>query len=206
MERLSAPTARYNPFAMTDTKDIVYYYPNPMWIRGEWIKNLILFFDGIALLVPNYMRDRPSHHDPAIVAGLEQHGLLHMIEPEVAVDEAAANVLADAMDDILASGQLDGLTAERSEFAEISMSRLGFMGETRARILLEELKGRNLAVDSEDTVSIPMHPTVRILILVLLAQILRSYGPKIGARLSPATDISTLVDGMKSVLPVSSAR
>ena len=38
------------------TKKIAYYYPNPMWDHGDWVKNLILFFDGVALLVPEYMK------------------------------------------------------------------------------------------------------------------------------------------------------
>ena len=32
--------------------EIAFYYPNPMWHYGDWIKNLVLFFDGVALLVP----------------------------------------------------------------------------------------------------------------------------------------------------------
>lgn len=187
------------------TRDLVYYYPDPMWSRGDWIKNLILFFDGIALLVPSYMSDRPERQDPAIVAGLKQHGLLYIIKPEVAVDEAAATTLADAMDDIIKSGALEGLSTGREEMAEISMSRLGFMGnEERARVLLRKLKERKLAVDTEDGVSIPMHPMVRILVLILLAQILRSHGPKIDADLCPATDMAALVDGLKDMLPISS--
>jgi hypothetical protein len=44
-----------------------------MYSDGSWIKNLVLFFDGIALLVPSYMKERPQESDPAIVAGLKQH-------------------------------------------------------------------------------------------------------------------------------------
>ncbi len=186
-------------------KEIAYYYPNPMWSRGDWIKNLILFFDGVALLVPHYMKEMPRFRDPAIVAGLQQHGLLHIIEPEAAVDEAAADALADAMDEIIRAGGLNDLQGKRDEFTEISMSRMGFMGnEQRATQLLEQLKAKGLAVDSEDQHSIPMHPMLRTLILVLLAQILRAYGPKIDAELCPTTDMAVLVEGMKSMLPVSS--
>jgi hypothetical protein len=39
-------------------------------------------FDGTALLVSSYMKDRPRQVDPAITAGLEEHGLLKIIEPE----------------------------------------------------------------------------------------------------------------------------
>ncbi len=40
-------------------RELAFYYPNPMWTHGDWIKNLVLFFDGIALLVPDYMKERP---------------------------------------------------------------------------------------------------------------------------------------------------
>ena len=47
----------------TETRELAFYYPNPMWTNGDWIKNLVLFFDGIALLVPDYMRERPEELD-----------------------------------------------------------------------------------------------------------------------------------------------
>jgi hypothetical protein len=46
--------------ANTPAKELALYYPNPMWYRGDWVKNLILFFDGIALLVPSYMKGHPE--------------------------------------------------------------------------------------------------------------------------------------------------
>jgi hypothetical protein len=46
-----------------------------MWPYGDWIKTLILFFDGIALLLPPYMKKRPEELDRAIVVGLREKGL-----------------------------------------------------------------------------------------------------------------------------------
>jgi hypothetical protein len=63
--------------------ELAFYYPNPMWHSGGWAKNLILFFDGIALLVPEYMRDRPFEIDPAIATGLHENGLLRILETRV---------------------------------------------------------------------------------------------------------------------------
>ena len=74
-------------------REIAFYYPNPVWTYGDWIKNLVLFFDGIALLVPDYMRDRPEQVDRPIVVGLKEQGLLEIIEPEKAVDKAATEQL-----------------------------------------------------------------------------------------------------------------
>ena len=67
-------------------KELAFYYPNPMWAYGDWVKNLILFFDGIALLVPDYMTDRPELEDPVMVQGLKEHGLLHEARREVGSD------------------------------------------------------------------------------------------------------------------------
>jgi hypothetical protein len=125
----------------SETKELAFYYPNPMWSRGDWIKNLILFFDGIALLVPDYMKRHPEEVDPAIVSGLKHHNLLQIIEPEKAVNKAATEKLATAMADIITSGLLDGLAKEDTAFHELSMSRLGYYGDDElAQMIFEELK------------------------------------------------------------------
>lgn len=185
-------------------REVAFYYPNPMWANSDWIKNLILFFDGIALLVPNYMTDRVDRIDPAIVAGLREHNLLHIIEPEKAVDRAATQKLATMLTDIMASGFFDKLSDDGSAFAELSMSRMGFHGDEEiAKAILAELVSRKLAQPSEDGVSIPMHRRVRVLILVLLAQILAPYGANLGAELCPATDQTLLVRGLEELLTFS---
>lgn len=183
------------------TPEIAFYYPNPMWYSGDWVKSLILFFDGIGLLVPTYMKDGLEMEDPFIVVGLREHGLLHVLEPETVVDAAATAKLATAMTDIITSGAIDRLAKEGSEFAELSYSRLGGYGDRGlADMIHEELKRRGLAHDTRDGVSIPMHPMVRSLVLVLLAQILRPYGERLGIELSPATDRPEIVDALKELL------
>jgi hypothetical protein len=186
---------------MPEQKELAFYYPNPMWHHGDWIKNLVLFFDGIALLVPNYMKERPEEIDAPIVVGLREHGLLEIIEPETAVDKAATEKLAMAMTDIITSGALDNLAKQKTAFHELSSSRLGYYGDDGLYgMIFEELKARGLARDSEDGVSIPMHPMVRSLVLVLLSQILRPYGEKIGAELSPVTDSARIVGALSEIL------
>lgn len=181
--------------------EIAFYYPNPMWHSGNWVKNLILFFDGVGLLVPSYMTDRPEMDDPAIVAGLRAHGLLHILEPEVIVDAIATEKLATSMSDVITSGALDHLASEPTEFAELSYSRLGGHGDAGlANMIHAELKARGLARDTEDGVSIPMHPMVRSLILVLLSQILRPQGMHLGIDLSPATDRPEIIGALKELL------
>ena len=91
-----------------------------------------------------------------MVVGLEEQGLLEIIEPERAVGKPATEQLATAMTDIITSGVLDELAKEETAFHELSMSRLGSYGdEGLYNMIFDELKKRGLAKDSEDKVSIP---------------------------------------------------
>jgi hypothetical protein len=186
--------------------EIAFYYPGPIWYRSDWVKSLILFFDGVGLLVPTYMKERPEQIDPIMASPLRELGLLHILEPETLIDKPATEDLASAMTEIITSGMLDGLATEGTAFLELSYSRLGMYGdEGLARMLLDELKARGLARDSEDGVSIPMHPAVRSLILVLLSQILRPKGRGLGLDLSPTTDRPELVLALTELLSQPSA-
>jgi hypothetical protein len=186
--------------------EIAFYYPGQYLSDPDWAKNLILFFDGIGMLIPNYMKNHSRLDDLAIITGLKEHGLFHVIEPETAIDKDATLNLVSIMTDIIASGALDELNNEATAFGSISMSRLGFKGDRElAQMIFEELKSRGLAKDTEDGGhSIPIHKTIRSLILVLLAHILRAQGKKRGLDLSPATDRSDIVKALGEFVSVSS--
>ena len=186
--------------------EVAFYYPGQYWINADWIKNLILFFDGIAMLIPKYMEDHGTFDDYPIISSLKDHGLFQVIRPEENVDAEETKALAEAFAEIIDTGRLDHLTkasdkdVERSNFGSLSMSRLGYFGDKKlADSIFQELKARGLADDSEDGVSIPMHRIVRALILVLLAQILRPRGEEMGLTLSPVTDKRMLVDALNEI-------
>lgn len=187
--------------------EIAFYYPNPFWQNGDWVKNLLLFFDGVALLVPEFMAEQVERSDPAIVVGLREHGLLHVLKPEEMVDKRSTEELAMKLADLITSGAIDKLAGDdRSSFAELSMSRLGFSGdEGLGKMLHEELMQRGLAKTSVDGVSIPMRPMVRSLVLVLLSQILRQKGVAMGMDLVPATDMTELVKALHELLSLPQA-
>jgi hypothetical protein len=159
---------------------VAFYYPGVIWSWSDWTKNLLLFFDGVALLVPNYMKDRPEQLEPIMASPLSERGLLHILEPEILVDQAATEQLASVMANVITSGTLDHLANEQTAFHELSQSRLGHSGDPGLfRMIHEELKSRGLARDSEDGLSVPLHPAVRALVLVLLSQILRPRGTSV---------------------------
>ena len=171
-------------------KDIAYYYPAPYWLadEGDWIKSLLLFFDEVAILLPDYMRGRHRNADPSLAAPLEDMGILRILEPKEWIDAQVAKALTDVMLELLAGGVFDGLP-EAPYFAELSNSRLGYGADAElAESLVDDLRQRGLARPPEDGVSIPLHPVVRTTILVILGQLARGAGERRELAVHPATD------------------
>ena len=185
--------------------DFAFYYPGQYWLNVDWAKNLVCFFDGIAMLIPEHMPDYFRSDDDPIVSSLKDEKLFHVIRPEKVVDKQATEALAEAFNEIIASGRLDRLinnqNFSQADFSSLSMSRLGYSGDQElADSIFQSLKSRGLADDSKDDITIPMHRTVRSLILVLLAHILKSKGEDMGITLSPATDQGRLINALGEVL------
>lgn len=182
-------------------QEIAFYYPGHLWGEPEWIKSLLLFFDGIGLLVPEYKQHEPEMIDPVLAGPLRDKKLLHYLVADQVVDKEATKLLTTAMADVVASGAFDNLSRDGTAFHTISMSRMGYFGDERlADELFEALRRRGLARKSEDGASVPLHPLVRYLILTLLAQILRSKGSQSGLELSPATDRPEIAQALTELL------
>ena len=187
---------------MSNHPDIAYYYPAPYWgwHESSWIKSLLLFFDEVAILLPRYMYGRHQAEDPTLVEPLEERGLLRVLEPNDWIDEKMANQLAKIIVELLTNGTFDDLPEEQ-HFHELSQSRLGYgVDVDLADFLVDELKARHLARTSEDGVSIPLHPTVRTTILVILGQLSRTAGSSRGFAIHPTTSDLRAIDDLIATL------
>ncbi len=183
--------------------DLAYYYPAPFWVPGETdkLKNLLLFFDGLAILLPRYMAGRETAADPYLAGPLREMGLLTVLEPETFVDKPVAEALIATLTELITSGAFDDLDRPKNVYQELSHSRLGSYGDPRlSEMIIDELVRRDLARPSEDGVSVPMHPVVRTAILVLLAQLARDAGRRAGISLHPATTSSRAIRDLLTVL------
>lgn len=170
--------------------ETAYYYPEPYWRmhEGSWVKSLLLCFDRIGVLMPAYMRGRESLADPVLAEPLVDSGHLLLIEPETFVDAEMTERVAEAMVELITAGAFDDADA-RDGFAELSMSRMGSYGDSDLfEMIREELERRDLARETEDGVSVPLHPLVRRVYLLLLAQFARHAGARHGLDLHPATN------------------
>lgn len=190
--------------------ELAYYYPEPYWLsrQSSWIKSLLLFFDGVAILLPSYMHGRELVADPELAEPLADRGLLTVLEPEWFVDDELANRLTEGMVELTAGGTFADdpgqafaqLSMSRMGFAELSTSRMGGRQRTVFATIHEELKGRGLALDSEDGVSIPLRPDVRTAYLMLLAQEAREAGRRHGYDLHPTTNGNNAEESIRSFL------
>ena len=187
--------------------DFAFYYPGQYWRNVNWIKNLVCFFDGIAILVPDGMPNPRPRDDEPITWSLKDHGLLRTIRPEEIIDEEATEALAKAFDEIITSGRLDHLIRRRAEnliktdFENLAKAKLGtHINKELANSISHALYSRQLAYDPGDGVSIAVDRTILVLVLVLLAHILIPKGKDTGITLSPATDQREVVKVMGEIL------
>lgn len=183
--------------------ELAYYYPEPYWSghQSSWIKSLLLFFDGVAILLPEYMSGRELVADPTLAEPLADQGLLTVLQPEWFVDDQLSDRLAEGMVELITGGAFDAQSVSEAPFASLSMSRMGFAELSASRMgarhrgvfemIHDELKGRGLALDSEDGLSIPLRRDVRLAYLLLLAQEAREAGRRHGFDLHPTTNNST---------------
>jgi hypothetical protein len=194
----TSPTASKTEAVLRD----VAYLHGPYWHpgRGDWIKSLLLFFDGVAILVPDYMYERPLLADPILAQPLAERGLLHRLSPEKLVDQAAAETLTDLLDRLLNAGAFDVLDHDTA-FVELSHSRLGGIADAGlTEIVLDQLRDRGLARHTEDGVSIPLHPAVRAFVLAVLPQLVRARAEASGYALQPASSHPTSLQALLGVL------
>ena len=189
--------------AMTDRlPEWAFYYPNPVWSKSNWLKNLILFFDGIVLLSPEFARASPFEGDENVASRLQEDGLLQIVDLSAFVDPRGAKTVADALTDLIASGALDELAARPTAFQALAYSQFGYMSDGgMAEIIYKELHARGIG--SQGAAGL-LHPIVRSLLLVMLAQLLRPAGWKQGMYLCPATDRRELHGALTEVLGVPS--
>ncbi len=182
--------------------EVAYYYPEPYWgmRQGDWVKSLLLFFDRVAILLPKYMRGREIAADPVLTGPMTDAGMLQVLEPESFVDKEMTQALSDSVIRLVADGAFDDLD-HKVRYAELSWSRLGWNADFELSTwAVEELLRKKLAHKSADGVSVPLHPVVRMTILVLLSQLARAAGRRHGLDLQPVTDRPQAIDSLKSAL------
>lgn len=191
---------------------IAFYYPGPSWSQNEsdWMKSMLLFFDGIGLMVPNEtttysLPDSPFVRDPDFTQSLIDYGVLHILRPEQLMDQEAAEALHQSLLELLdAPGSV--LRPEKREDRELfsyyltpghTNVAISSSHETLGELIFEELRKRNLVGDfpsPRTSLRAPKGPDRLIgvrrrvwALLSLQAQIIRSSARRSGLDLQPVS-------------------
>ena len=89
--------------------EVAFYYPGHLWHSPDWMKTLLLFFEGVGLLIPEYKQGEPEIADPVLAGALRDQGLLHYLVADDVVDQGATEQLATALTEFISSGAFDSL-------------------------------------------------------------------------------------------------
>jgi hypothetical protein len=89
---------------MSTHPELGFVYPGHSW-RGrdtDWVKSLLLYFDGIAIFLPQEtllqnLSDSPLREDAALFSALLERELVHQVDPARVIDEGSAVLFQDAL-------------------------------------------------------------------------------------------------------------
>jgi hypothetical protein len=216
--------------AVSRAPELAVYHPWPQASRqrpiGEWMKVMLLFFDGIAILAPSGAQTRWAYADRSVIEPLTDRGLFRLIDPrELMDDDAAERILSylnqasayyyrHAGDGYRESQELprDGLLSWGVVYPArgvVAPDHLAPHIQEYANAVWGELFARGLAVRATADNPLLLHPRIWGTLEFLLVYTLRPAGLRLGLNLQPATDdAASLATGMslleKAVRPLQS--
>ncbi len=168
-------------------RQLAFFY-EPFWRSGAaaTIKTLLLFFDGIALTVPEYTWGAPLAADPALEM-LEDQGLLVRLSPEFLIDKTTAESLARVLGELLTAGAFGNLDRKLLHQRRSALPMGARVEPLLTENLLAELAEHGLATQGPGGAAVSVHPTVRSWILAALPQLVRESAEHAGCALQPIT-------------------
>jgi hypothetical protein len=166
-----------------------------------WLKTMLIFFDGAAVLVDPSEYDQLMKGQEETVYPLLDSNLLHLLNPDQVIDRAASEALVSYVLQLASSEEESALCRgqpidPRRQFAGLgfyytepaSFRSLSAEEQAASRRVWLELRRVGLASDyaADDMIFIEVDRWRRI--LAFLAQAIRPVGQSLGLDLHPATD------------------
>lgn len=187
---------------LRELQEFAYYYPEPYWHGGrasEWVKSILLFFDGVATLTPGGSAYRAIQADESLAVPLLESGLLRQIEPRELIDHQAIVTLADIVIKYVEDNNVRNDDGPES-FIPISTTRMGFHASTEvSHRLYLNLQDRGLVGPVVGS-GLFLNREIRELVLCLWSQILRRPGRDLGLDLMPISDNGAYLQSLARTL------
>ncbi len=88
------------------SKSFALYHPGPLWVQGASLKELLFFFDGVCVVVPEWAVDL-AFPNPETSEPLREMGMLKVFTPRQLLDDSGRQSIATTVSDIVDSGAVD---------------------------------------------------------------------------------------------------
>lgn len=172
------------------SSEFAYYYTDWIWPRGstDFIKSMLLFFDGMALSLSSDRAEQAIGQDPVLAIPLAEQGLLVNIPPDSALDFNSAELLASTLQEIVVRYPGFWRYATQPLYAMTSPHWGHGVADSAASEFLEILANRGLAEASPRVGLYEVDPGVASLVFTLFAQVLGKCAQRQGISLQPVTD------------------
>ncbi|OEJ21937.1 hypothetical protein AR457_39090 [Streptomyces agglomeratus] len=157
-------------------KDYLYYASDWIWPdhRLDFVKSLLLFFDGVALSLPEELANETIERSPELAQPLKEKGLLVNLDPHTHLGPDAAASLAQWLTDWLsgptslsASPSLHGVGLTHAHWG----AARGARHRAEAEVFTQLMVRRGLA-SAEGEGLWKLHPEVRLMVLVAYCRFL----------------------------------
>ncbi|MGW3942267.1 hypothetical protein [Streptomyces phaeochromogenes] len=163
-------------------RDFAYYADDWIWpgTRTDLMKSTLLFFDGLALSLPQSIADRLIDSSPVLAQPLAERGLLINLEPETHLQADTAYLLARGLHEVLGRFPPAGqLSVQRARATIGSFHWGGVRAHLESNVLSRMMLARGYAEldaepHSEGEPLFRVDPAVRLLILNAYCQALRT--------------------------------
>ncbi|MFJ2471658.1 hypothetical protein ACIOWI_01460 [Streptomyces sp. NPDC087659] len=149
--------------------ELAHYYPDWIWQARslDWMKSLLLYFDGLAIVLPTNLFEVAVEADPILAQPLLEKGMLHNFPPrEWLTSERAAAVRQAANAVAARSGPTAGLGVQA---ATLSTFHFVAHGEDADRIIGQMLESRVIGASYPASALIQLQPAVRLVMLFAVA-------------------------------------
>jgi hypothetical protein len=216
---MSEGSVAASPDHANDLDKFAFYYPWPP-IDGRplsgWIKNMLLFFDGVALLAPREARSRAIDDQRETALPLLDSGRLRLLDPQDLIDDRAAKRLLDFLR-LTTVGDYDdhfgwskGTDLERTLASELGLLYRGrqvvdYRDERiadSAKMLWRDLRRRGLISEPLPDHSIYANRDFWAVYQALLTHVVRPAGVPLGLDLQPVTDDVRLARSLGAILGI----
>jgi hypothetical protein len=204
---LTAPAQRAE---LARLPEVAFYHPWPPLDGrpiGAWLKSMLLFFDGVAVVVAREDRHILVRGQEETILPLEDAGLLHVLDPDDIIEPDVATALTEFVLEIATSDERELLRDPDSPRSQallrprwVEPKRLSDGERAASKMVWEEMRRRGYVSRITRDQSVYLNFDAWAAILAFLAQALRPAGQARGLDLLPATDNPALLRGFRSIV------